>query len=173
MMWVILSIFVSLAGAEEPAPAVPQSAVEKVLEGQQEQQPVPVEAPKPVSPPITASDISITLDDLLKIRDPFRRVIKVDEKSDTRTLSELEQFPIEEFKMVGVITGPKRIRAMLRSPNGGTHFVAINQKVGTRNGRVVRITSDYVEVVEKISNILGRTETVTQKIEISPEFQTQ
>jgi Tfp pilus assembly protein PilP len=113
------------------------------------------------------------LDDLLKIRDPFRRVIKVDEKSDTRTLSELEQFPIEEFKMVGVITGPKRIRAMLRSPNGGTHFVAINQKVGTRNGRVVRITSDYVEVVEKISNILGRTETVTQKIEISPEFQTQ
>lgn len=106
-----------------------------------------------------------TLEELLKLRDPFKRVIQVSDPSiDLADLPELERTPVEDLKLIGVITGPKKLKALLKTPSGSTLFVSINQSVGTRKGKVSRITSNFVEVQERVKNLLGREDIVIAKI---------
>jgi len=93
-----------------------------------------------------------------KIRDPFKRpdikVILGTPKSD------LELFPTEQFKMVGVISGPDHKRAMLLGPDGTNYLVSENTKIGTRKGVILKITTSLVQVRERVINILGEEEPV-------------
>ncbi len=102
--------------------------------------------------------------ELLKLRDPFKSPAEVLMAGDTRT--ELELFPIDQFKLVGVATGPKKIKAMIVDPKGKTHFVAENTKVGQRKGIVRKITPQVVYVRERIINVLGQEEDVDFEIRI-------
>jgi type IV pilus assembly protein PilP len=101
--------------------------------------------------------------DYKKFRDPFKEpafsesvVIK----------SDLERFPVTDFKVTGVITGPIRMRAMLLAPDGKTHYVSENMKVGTRDGVIVKITTKTVVVREKVVNPLGEVEMFDTEIGI-------
>ena len=95
-----------------------------------------------------------SLEDIVKMRDPFHVVEGIFKTKDELPKSDLEKYTVEEFKMVGVITGPDRLRAMVTGPDGKTHFVSKNDRIGTRQGRIHRITSQYIEVKEKLLNIL-------------------
>ena len=97
-------------------------------------------------------------------RDPFKRPIFVDVARRPRT--ELEYFPTEQYKMVGVLTGPERLRAMVLGPNGKTYFVAENTKIGVRQGAVRRITAHSIVVREKVLNVLGKEENVDTEIRL-------
>lgn len=95
-------------------------------------------------------------EEMLKIRDPFKRPeIK---RVYVAPASPLETFPIEQLKMVGVLTGPERLRAMVLGPDGKTYFVTEKMKVGNKGGLVRKITPDAVFVREKFLNLLGREE---------------
>lgn len=103
---------------------------------------------------------------LLNIRDPFRPPDSVLIESPR---TELEIVSIEELKMLGVMTGPKETRALILTPNGKTHFVRVNDKIGNRRGVIVSITPQSIKVSERIVNVLGKEENVLNEIVLPPE----
>lgn len=95
---------------------------------------------------------------LLNIRDPFRKISLSATAKVPRT--PLEQFPSDSFKMVGVLTGPERMRAMVQDPDGKTHVVSEKMKIGLRDGVIHRIAGDRIVIREKLTSVLGQIEDV-------------
>jgi Tfp pilus assembly protein PilP len=81
----------------------------------------------------------------------------------------LESYEVSEFKMVGVLTGPHQTRAMILDPTGASHFVGLNAKIGTHDGKVIQIFGDRIRVREKIENYSGRTENIDTDILLQSE----
>jgi Tfp pilus assembly protein PilP len=101
---------------------------------------------------------------ILKLRDPFKRPpIKVGAEGPK---SELQAFPVEKFKLLGVMTGSDHghMKAMVQGPNGKTYFVQEKMFIGIRNGFIQKITDTAVIVREKIVNVLGQEEAVNSEI---------
>jgi len=103
----------------------------------------------------------------MSLRDPFKRPDRA--LVVAAPVSELERFPIEQYKLIGVITGASRLRAILQDPNGKTHFVAERMRIGTRRGVIREIRSDTVVVREKIVNLLGKEEASDSEIRLPEE----
>jgi hypothetical protein len=78
--------------------------------------------------------------------------------------SDLELYTLDQLKLLAVMTGPKRLRAMVLAPNGKTYLVWENMKIGMRKGVVRRITPDAVHVREQVVNVLGQEENVDSDI---------
>jgi len=105
---------------------------------------------------------------MLKMRDPF--VIPEGAFPSLATpKGDLERFPIQDFKLLGVVTGPSRLRALVQSPEGKTYFVAEKMRIGIHNGTIRKITPLLVQVREKIVNVLGQEENVDSDIRLPPE----
>ena len=108
-----------------------------------------------------ASEIPMTISDFKKFRDPFKAP-NIEAIEDQR--SDLEKISVNEFKLVAVMTGPVRMRAMISGPTGKTYTVAQSTPIGLREGKVIKITTQSVVVREKIVNPLGETENVETEI---------
>jgi hypothetical protein len=104
------------------------------------------------------------------LRDPFQMpAIILTKKEKPKT--DLEIFQIKDFKLNGVITGPKKTRAMVTAPNGKTYFIALNDRIGIRDGRVTAIKSDAIRVVEYEVDDRGRRTPEIFEIRISGEVE--
>ncbi len=88
------------------------------------------------------------------LRDPFVSLVAL--KSQGK--SELEMYPVKDLKLTGVITGPKKMRALIAAPNGKSFFVSMNDGLGLKSGKVVSIQPDRVVIVESSRNIMGEIE---------------
>lgn len=115
----------------------------------------------PEKPKDTVSEIDFT-----HLRDPFRRPVIVEELLVPKT--ELESISLDGFRLLGVSTGPARVRALLQGPTSKTYLVSENVKIGTRGGYVRRIQADKVIVREKVTNEIGQTESVDNEISMHP-----
>ena len=100
--------------------------------------------------------------DYLRMRDPFLRPRK--QAQDGRRRSDLEIYNVEQFRLVGVMTGPGKTRAMVVAPNSKTYFISEADRIGVNNGRVVKILPDLILVQEKILNVLGQEEKLVSEI---------
>lgn len=136
----------------------------------------PVLAPANTNPPATGFadpkahpglNGALSFEDLLKIRDPFK--IKQKREIVSVAASPLESHPVESFQLVGVITGPSRLRAVLKDPDGKSHIVGQGVKIGLRNGTISRIGEDRIVVIEKMTNILGQIEKVETELPLVRE----
>jgi len=121
-----------------------------------------------VSVPVSGNEVSevlqepkLTISDFKKFRDPFKAP-NFEMEEDRR--SSLEKFSVNEFKLIAVMTGPVRMRAMIADPTGKTYSVAQSTPIGLRDGKVVKITTQSVVVREKIVNPLGEAESVDTEI---------
>ena len=109
---------------------------------------------------------AVTLpENLLQLRDPFKRPIFHVEGDEAKTA--LQSFALTSMKMTGILTGPLRMRAMILTPDGKTHFVSENMPIGQRNGVIRKITEDRIYVRERIANILGQTDNIDTEIPLS------
>ena len=109
----------------------------------------------PEAPKSSSSQGSINTE-TLSLRDPF----KMPKMALARIApkSELEQIPLESFRLVGVLTGPGRIRAILATPSNKTYIVTEKTKIGPRSGTITKITADQIDIREKQLNVLGHEE---------------
>lgn len=107
--------------------------------------------------------------DILKMRDPFKKVV-VNNPSEAPK-SDLEQIPLEKFKIIGVLTGSgmNHMRAILQGPNGKSYFVTENTRIGVKKGVIKRITSDAVHVREKVLNAVGEEESVERELKLQAD----
>lgn len=129
---------------------------------------IPQPSAVPVAPGAAGALASLALpensDEILKLRDPFKPPTVVEEKL---AVSELETIPIEQFKMVGMISGPDRVKAIVAGPDGKTFFVSEKMRIGVRKGVIVRIQSRGIRVREMIVNVLGQEEPVESEIRVA------
>jgi Tfp pilus assembly protein PilP len=107
---------------------------------------------------------SLVTSTILQQRDPFKEP-KLNIKEEGPK-SELEIFPIEKLKMLGVMIGGAHLRAMVAAPNGKTYFVQEHMPIGVRKGVIKKITDKGILVREKVVNVLGDEETVDTMIEL-------
>ena len=101
---------------------------------------------------------------LTRIRDPFQKPTLTVTAGVPK--SELERYPVEQFELLGVITGAAHMRAMVRAPDKKTHVISENVKMGTRNGAVKKITSGSITVREKVLNVFGQEEEVDTELKL-------
>jgi Tfp pilus assembly protein PilP len=105
--------------------------------------------------------------EILKQRDPFKKPTINIQKEGTQ--SDLEIFPLEKLRMLGVMTGGQHLRAMVLAPNGKTYFVQEKMAIGDRKGIIKKITDEEIVVRERVVNVLGIEETVNSTIVLPPD----
>lgn len=115
--------------------------------------------PAPVSEVFSSDagmDTLLTEEVIRSLRDPFAPPAIITKKEQPK--SELERVALSELRLNGVITGPRKVRAMLSTSGGGgkTYFVAVGDKVGMRSGRITAIQPDLIKVVEYETDDRGR-----------------
>jgi hypothetical protein len=110
-----------------------------------------------------------SIQDYMQFRDPFKS--PEIQSSVQGNISQLEKYIITEYKLTGVMTGPLRMRAMIMSPDGKTHFVSEGVKLGNRGGIIKKITTKSVVVRERSVNALGEEEFTTTQILISRDLE--
>jgi Tfp pilus assembly protein PilP len=125
------------------------------------------EAATPASAQESGKPQAGDMDEVLKLRDPFKRPDIELSKGPPKT--ELEYYSLDVFKMVAVLTGPTRMRAILQAPDGRSFIVQTGQKIGRRNGVIQKIEDDVVRVRERIINVLGKEENVDSEIALQPD----
>lgn len=110
---------------------------------------------------IFSSDTSmeglLTEEVIRALRDPFAPPAIITKKEPPKT--ELEKVSLSDLRLNGVITGPRKVRAMLSTSGGAggkTYFVAVGDKVGLRSGRITAIQPDLIKVVEYETDDRGR-----------------
>lgn len=117
-------------------------------------------APSFEAMPTTASEDSFVYDPAGK-RDPFRpyRQIRASiEKGQraneevVRELEPLERYDLEKLEVIAVLWDVRNPRAILRTPDGSSHTILKNSKVGRNFGKVVGIREGEIVVQEKIFN---------------------
>ena len=118
--------------------------------------PVPTEG----AAPLMASPV-----DYKRFRDPFKEPM-VSDIQEIR--SDLERFAVTDFKVVAIITGPIRMRAMIVAPDSKTHTVSEKTKLGLRDGVITKITTKTIVVREKVVNPLGEIEFFDTEIGLDP-----
>lgn len=106
-------------------------------------------------------------DEILQLRDPFLAPKAL--LSTSKPRNELETFALSELKLLGLMTGPKAVKAMVQAPNGKTYFVSENTRIGNRSGIVKAILPNEVKVTEKFVNIFGEEELVSSVIPLASE----
>ena len=113
---------------------------------------------------------SILNEDMIRgLRDPFQPPAAIRAKKKV-ILTELEMFQLKDFKLNGVITGPKKVRAMLTTPGNKTYFVKVGDKLGAREGRITHILGDAIRVQESVMNEKGKPIPDIYEIRMSGEL---
>ena len=128
-------------------------------------QPAAIAAP---AAPASKADLSksepMSMEETLTLRDPFRRPNKFSENSTDAAIPELERYSLEQFKIIGIITGPKKAKALLSTPTNKMFIVQESDKLGNRSGIVKKIKDRSVLVREKLVNLIGQEENIETEL---------
>jgi type IV pilus assembly protein PilP len=87
-------------------------------------------------------------------RDPFKPLIAAKKPTavtapESMTCPPLQDFELASLKLVAIVWGDLGRKAMLKAPNGRGYAVTENMQVGRHCGRVSRIDSHAVFIVER------------------------
>jgi hypothetical protein len=107
------------------------------------------------------SEDSFTLENSLNVRDPFRRLLAKGALGlEGVNIPPLERYELDAYKLLGIITGPRKNKALVSDPDGKLHVVSEEMYIGIRHGKIVHIEPGQLVIEEKAVNILGQEEKV-------------
>lgn len=98
-------------------------------------------------------------------KDPFKPYIIIKKsailtngKSRKRNLLALpiHSYDVNQFRLIGIISGDKGSQAMVIDPNGKGYVLKIGMTIGKNDGRVMSITPNSVDVLEQFRDDNGR-----------------
>ena len=94
-------------------------------------------------------------------KDPFRSYVVVTKAKLPLPQISVKQLPIQQyevnqFKVLGIITGLAENRAMLLDPTGKSYVVKDGSLIGPHNGRVLKIMPTSIEVTEQYREDSGK-----------------
>ncbi len=99
-------------------------------------------------------------------RDPFKpseKAVDVFKVSDgtgprpdpNRRKEELEAFPLDSLRMVGILDRKGRRYGLVRTPDGIIHRVKVGNYIGQNDGRIINIEDDKISIMELVPNGRG------------------
>ena len=80
---------------------------------------------------------------------------------------ELEQFPIDALRMVGIMENDEQMWGIIRDPEGSVHRVRTGNYLGMNYGKILSIAEDGIEVREIIKNAQGEWEERNTEVALS------
>ncbi len=94
-------------------------------------------------------------------KDPFRSyVIAAKAKLALPPLSgkqlPIQTYEVGQFKVLGIITGLAENRAMVQDPAGKSYVIKVGALIGSRNGRLLNITVNALEISEQYREENGK-----------------
>ncbi len=145
-----LALLVTAAGCgkkDAPPPVAPKSAAGKP----------PIQAPRSSAKATVPQERF----DFAGKKDPFRSYAVVSKaKLPLPPLSDkqlpIQQYEVNQFKLLGIITGLAESRAMVVDPTGKSYVVKDGSSIGPHNGRVAKILPTYIEVTEQYREDSGK-----------------
>ena len=117
-----------------------------------------VAAPSPAAPPPAGPMFVYTP---VGKRDPFRSyLLEIEHQSAQagggRSKEPTESFEIDQYRLTAIITGTSQPKAMVEDPQGLGHVLHLGTRLGKNGGRVSRIISKEVTVMEETLDPAGR-----------------
>ncbi len=91
-------------------------------------------------------------------RDPFMSFIDIDDPNAGGTgppPTGTQKYELDQYKLVGIIFGIERPRALMEDPDAVGHVAEIGTYVGRNWGKITMITSGEVVVTEEYQTIDG------------------
>jgi type IV pilus assembly protein PilP len=90
-------------------------------------------------------------------RDPFRTFLTKENDDDNGPArTDLQKYDIDQYKLVGIVWGNDRPRALVQDPTGEGFVMEIGTYIGKNWGKVTQIQSDVVVVTEEYEAMDGR-----------------
>ena len=108
-------------------------------------------------------------------RDPFRTYFSEIEKEDavTRKLTELQQYDLDQLRLVAVIVGTATPKAMVEDPAGKGHVVKTGTLIGKHWGQVKHIRRGEIIIQEEFRDFTGRRVTHLVPMKLPEEAKVQ
>jgi type IV pilus assembly protein PilP len=97
-------------------------------------------------------------------KDPFKPFVVI--KSDKNNLESrdkvqnsslpIHSFDVNQFKLIGIITGGRENKAMVTDPGGKGYVLKVGMLIGKNDGKVISISSNGVDILEQFKDDNGR-----------------
>lgn len=102
--------------------------------------------------------------------DPFQptRIALEEKGKDRKKLLPLEQFEVNDFELVAVVSGPGGRMAMVQDLTGKGYFIQVGSRIGKKGGKVVGITDKEIIIEEPYQDFLGKKSSRKTALKISP-----
>lgn len=90
--------------------------------------------------------------------DPFQPVsTQLEAKGEGKAkILPLEQFEINEFELVGIVSGSGIKKAMVQDMTGKGFLVQVGSRIGKKGGKIIRIADKEIIIEEPFQDFLGR-----------------
>lgn len=89
-------------------------------------------------------------------RDPFRSFLTFGTRvEDNAPRTPLQKYEIDQYKLVGIVWGVDRPRALVQDPEGTGHVMELGTYIGRNWGKVTQIGENEVVVTEEYQTIDG------------------
>lgn len=102
-------------------------------------------------------------------RDPFAQPIAdkpVEQGVMHGPLLPLQKYGVNQLRLVGIIWDVRHPKALIRDPDGQTHVVGTNTKIGPKNGYIAVIREGEMVVVETVEQD-GKLAPTSQVVKIA------
>ncbi len=161
------AVMVSLPGCKkDEQPATPAQPVKAAAPRQSK----PVQ--KAVSSALKIAPAPDNQFDFSNKKDPFKpfMVVKASqgtsagEKRIVRDGLPIHSFDVNQFRLIGIVTGDKQNKAMVVDPNGKGYVVRVGMTIGKNDGLITSIGNNGVDVLEQFRDDNGRVRKETIKI---------
>jgi len=157
LLAVITSAMIVAPGCKKGKPAPQQTVPPPSAQKQQEQAPEAAQQTAVVSEAPQLQNVLFRYESIGLI-DPFEPIIpKAGE--GTGITSPLEQYSLDQLRLVAVIWGMPEPRAMIQDPQGRGFVVRKGTKMGKNQGVVIKILDGEITILEKYVDLLGKVKT--------------
>jgi len=156
------------SGCKKDSAPAPATAVAKPATAGQPQ--------KPVQKPVSSATIKLVPQavnqfDFSNKKDPFKPFVAIKPVEPKKTLQKqlrdglpIHQFDVNQFRLIGVVTGAGESKAMVVDPKGKGYVLKIGMTIGKNDGKVTAINAAGVSVTEQFKDDNGRVRRENIKI---------
>jgi len=87
-----------------------------------------------------------------------------------RNIEELEQFELDNLRMVGTVEDENNLWGIILDPDGVVHRIKVGNYMGRNTGKILNVFEDRIEVREIVRNSQGRWEERQTGIALSDNY---
>ena len=118
------------------------------------------------------------------LRDPFKPLVQPERQDavselstgggikpdTTRRKEEMEAFPLETLKMVGTVTMKLNLWGLVKADDGSIHRVQVGNYMGKNYGKIIRISTDKIDLMEMVPDKPGRWREQQTSLTLTSDF---